>query len=437
MVRTLLRPGDYLMKLDLQDAYSTVPIHDQHKKYLRLQFQDKIYEFQCLPFGLSSAPRAFTRLLKPVVAVLRSSGIRIVIYLDDLLIMHQDRQHIVKIFNMVLELLKNLAFLIKVEKCSLYPTQALVFLGALLDSKKLTIAVPMKKLQDLQRESANVAKKEACSMHELASMIGRMNQMARIGIHQAPLHYRALQRAYIGCLHKNGRHTRSQHVQVSLNLQALEELQWWTSPEISQSNGVAIHPPPVDMTIETDASTRGWGAVCRGTQTGGRWSISEAKHHINYLELKAAYLAIQAFVKEEARAPRHLKLLIDNTTAVAYINKKGGTRSPQLATLAMAIWTYCLSRQIWITAKHLPGVMNSEADFTSRNFNTHAEWKLDPEIFQRISTRYYKPEVDLFASRLNNQLPVYVARYPDPGALATDAFLQDWSRWTVFIHPPI
>ncbi len=178
---------------------------------------DKIYEFQCLPFGLSSAPRAFTRLLKPVVAVLRSSGIRIVIYLDDLLIMHQDRQEIVKIFNMVLALLKNLGFLIKVEKCSLYPTQALVFLGALLDPKKLTIAVPMKKLQDLQRESANVAKKEACSMHELASMIGRMNQMARIGIHQAPLHYRALQRAYIGCLHKNGRHTRSQHVQVSLN----------------------------------------------------------------------------------------------------------------------------------------------------------------------------------------------------------------------------
>ncbi len=103
----------------------------------------------------------------------------------------------------------------------------------------------------------------------------------------------------------------------------------------------------------------------------------------------------------------------------------------------MEIWTYCLSRQIWITAKHLAGVMNSEADFASRNFNTHTGWKLVPEIFQRISTRYYKPEVDLFASRLNNQLPVYVARYPDPGALATDAFLQDWSRWTVFIHPPI
>ena len=74
MVRILLRPGDYMMKLDLQDAYFMVPIHEQHKKYLRLQFQNKIYEFQCLPFGLASAPRAFTRLLKPVVAVFVRQG---------------------------------------------------------------------------------------------------------------------------------------------------------------------------------------------------------------------------------------------------------------------------------------------------------------------------------------------------------------------------
>ena len=211
------------------------------------------------------------------------------------------------------------------------------------------------------------------SMHELAAMIGRMNQMARVGIHQALLHYRALQKAYIACLHKRGHHTKSQQVQVSLNSQAMEELQWWTSPLILEHNGTSLHPSPIDMTITTDASTKGWGAVCKGRKTGGRWSSSEANQHINYLELKAAYLAIQALVKEETETPRHLRLLIDNTTAVAYINKKGGTRSAQLASLAMEIWAYCLSRQIWLAAKHLPGLMNSEADYASRNFNTHTE----------------------------------------------------------------
>ena len=113
MVRTLLTPGDYLMKLDLKDAYFTVliyephkkylrfqfhlkdayftvPIYEPHKKYLRFQFQNITYGLQCLPFGLSTAPRAFTKLLKPVIAILRSSGIRIVIYLDDILVMHQE-----------------------------------------------------------------------------------------------------------------------------------------------------------------------------------------------------------------------------------------------------------------------------------------------------------------------------------------------------------
>ena len=246
-----------------------VPIHEQHKTYLRLQFQNKIYEFQCLPFSLSSASRAFTRFLKPVVAVLRASGIRLVIYLDDILIMHQDRQEIVRIFNMVLALLENLGFLIKREKCSLYPTQALVFLGALLDSRKMTIAVPMQKVQNLQAKSAKALRNRSCSMHQLAAMIGRMNQTSRIGIHQAPLHYRALQRAYIRCLHQWEHHTRSHQAQVPLDSQALEELKWWTSQMISQHNGVALHPPPIDMTIETDASIKGWGAVCKGTKMGG------------------------------------------------------------------------------------------------------------------------------------------------------------------------
>jgi hypothetical protein len=48
-----------------------------------------LWEFACLPFGLASAPRAFTKLLKPVVSVLRQMGLRIIIYLDDILIMSQ------------------------------------------------------------------------------------------------------------------------------------------------------------------------------------------------------------------------------------------------------------------------------------------------------------------------------------------------------------
>ena len=49
----------------------------------------------------------------------------------------------------------------------------------------------------------------------------------------------------------------------------------------------------------------------------------------------------------------------------------------------------------------------------------------------------YVPAIDLFASRLNNKVPAYVSRHPDPGALAVDAFRLNWSRWRSFIHPPV
>jgi len=114
--RSLLRKGDYMMKLDLKDY--AVPIHPESRKYLRFQFKGTIYEFRCLPFGLSLAPRVFTRILCPIVAKLRSEGIRTVIYLDDLLLIHHQKDTLSEIFLYVRRLLSSLGFIVKLEKCS-------------------------------------------------------------------------------------------------------------------------------------------------------------------------------------------------------------------------------------------------------------------------------------------------------------------------------
>jgi len=87
----LLQSQDWMVKMDLKDAYLQVPIHPDHQHLLSFQWEGKIYKFQCLPFGLSPAPRVFTKLLKPVVGFLRQNGCHLIIYLDDLLMMHQDR----------------------------------------------------------------------------------------------------------------------------------------------------------------------------------------------------------------------------------------------------------------------------------------------------------------------------------------------------------
>ena len=63
----LIQAGDWMVKLDLKDAYLQVHIHPDHQKYLVFQWDSKFYQFTCLPFGLLAAPRAFTKLLKPSV----------------------------------------------------------------------------------------------------------------------------------------------------------------------------------------------------------------------------------------------------------------------------------------------------------------------------------------------------------------------------------
>ena len=83
-LKDLLRQGDWLVKVDLKGAYFTVPVHPDHQPYLRFVIEEVAYQFTCLPFGLACALGAFTKLMK---AGLRSWGVRMVVYIDDILVM--------------------------------------------------------------------------------------------------------------------------------------------------------------------------------------------------------------------------------------------------------------------------------------------------------------------------------------------------------------
>ena len=83
------------------------------------------------------------------------------------------------------------------------------------------------------------------------------------------------------------------------------------------------------------------------------------------------------------------------------------------------------------------GSVNVEADAALREFSVRTEWMLRKNVFRQITRHFYVPQIDLFASRQNYQVPLYVSCLPDPGASAVDAFQLDWSQWKSFIHPPV
>lgn len=120
VVADLFRPGKFMCNLVLKDAYFTVPLHSRSQKFNHFQFQGKIYQFNCLPFGLSSAPRIFTKKLNPVTGIPKKMGIPIIIYLDDMLILNSTLEGAREDFLIKL-ILGNLGFLINIKKIHIYP----------------------------------------------------------------------------------------------------------------------------------------------------------------------------------------------------------------------------------------------------------------------------------------------------------------------------
>ena len=221
---------------------------------------------------------------------------------------------------------------------------------------------------------------------------------------------------------------------LSLTKEAKNDLTWWTSLDRHMTMESPLYPWVPNMIIESDASNTGWGARQGEIQTGGRWSATETSNHINYLELLAAFLAVQCFAKQKYNITILLKM--DNVTAVTYINKMGGTHSQKLSQLALSIWNWSLQRNIFLILEHLPGKQNTVADKESRSMMDHCDWMLNPLIFNQIQSLMGPLENDLFASRLTKQLARFYSWRPDPDAENTDAFSQDWSKARGFANPP-
>ena len=404
--KSLLQRDDWLVKLDLKDAYLTVPMHQEHQKFLKFRWQNQSWQFKVLPFGLSSAPYTFTKLMKPVVSLLRSLSIRMILYLDDMLIMAETPEEVSKHLATALDLLVGLGFVINIPKSSLTPKQRLEFLGFVLDTRQMTIALPETKLHGLQKMCKKMVRLDVTSLRELARLLGTM-VASHPAILPAPLHYRCLERTKSQALRKG----LPYETEVQVDAGMLDDLRWWQD-KLSKHNGRTLQVSQWDVTIESDASMMGWGASCQDTPTGGPWTKEEKANSINYLELLAAFLALQSF----ASGKRSVRILlrIDNITAIAFLNRMGGPHSRLLSDLAIEVWEWCLRRDIIIHAEHLPGKENIRADWESRHTSDCSDWMLHRGVFLQLEETFGPFSVDLFASRTNAQLPIYCSWRADP-----------------------
>lgn len=171
-VSRLLLEGWFMASIDLRDAYFLVNVNKRHRKYLRFSFNNQLFEFTCLPFGLSSAPYTFSKLMKPIVKFLRSLNILCVNYLDDYLIIGESFKKCSKNVSICLKLFQSLGLIINFEKSVLIPQTRCKFLGFIFNSVNLTISLTNDKRTNIKKWVDHFLKNKVHTILKFAKFIG-------------------------------------------------------------------------------------------------------------------------------------------------------------------------------------------------------------------------------------------------------------------------
>ena len=178
-LRDLVKPGNYMVKVDLNNAYFAIPIHAEHRKFLRFQFEEKTFEFNCLPFGLSPAAWVFTKISKPMAALLRELGVRLIVhvymYINDILLLGELSQQLKVHTAGLTYLIECLGFVINPKKCILDPTQVLEFLGTQVNMVKMQLKLPGGKMKKIHLEAGKLLGEERISIRKLSRLLEKMN----------------------------------------------------------------------------------------------------------------------------------------------------------------------------------------------------------------------------------------------------------------------
>jgi hypothetical protein len=319
-------------------------------------------------------------------------------------------------------------FLINTEKSIGEGAKCIEYLGLLINSEKFSLSLLPKKISEIVRLCEKALDAGTISLRDIAKILGNFAWAVQ-AIPFAQAHFRVIQQLYIEHANRLGENLQSK---IILSVGARQDLSWWKD-NLAMVNGKAISASIPDLIIYSDASLSGWGAALNGASASGPWTSEDKSRHINELELLAALWALKSFTAGASNIA--IQLMLDNRTAVAYVNKSGGTRSRNLCSIAARIAEWCEDRLLTVSAVYLPGALNILADRLSRMRPDVSDWMLDQSVFRQLQS-IWDPQVDLFAANWNRQLELFASWQHQPEAMAVDAFSLNWSLFLGYAFPP-
>ena len=173
-ITKLIEKDCYMAALDLKDAYYSIPVRKHDQKFLQFEWNSTRYQFTCLPNGLSSAPRIFTKILKPVLATLHTMGHISTAHIDDCYLQGKTCSQCLENVMDSIILFDSLGFVVHPNKSTLVPTQEIVTLGFMINSVKMTIRLTTDKAISQKKDCKTLLMSDKpILIRQVARVIGR------------------------------------------------------------------------------------------------------------------------------------------------------------------------------------------------------------------------------------------------------------------------
>ena len=250
----LVRLGMFMAKLDIKDAYYSVPIYEYHQSLLKFQYQTSLFKFTALPNGYIEGPRKFTKLMKLPLAFFRKIEKNLVAgYFDDLITMNSTHSSCCDNISKIILFLSKLGFVIHPEKSTFNPCQEIEYLGFVINSINMTVSLTPAKKQKILPLCVKLLTTEQAPIRQVAQLLGTFSS-SFIAVPFGKLYYRSLE----GCKTKSlviSKWTFDQIMHVSK--EAIQDILWWKHNIIEAYDRIVRENPSVIM--NTDASSSGWG----------------------------------------------------------------------------------------------------------------------------------------------------------------------------------
>ena len=451
-----------------------LPRHEL-RPFLCFEWRNRVFLWNVLPFGLSTAPRTFSKITRAVVEHWRRLGIRVSSYIDDFIFFARTEEEAVRIQAIILGDLERLGFLLNKDKIALVPATTVKYLGFMLHSVDADgkpgcfLSAPAKKLATIRTKAENClhsikAAANAGRLHQfrgrtIASLVGQIVSL-REALPPARLATRALlasltQLPMVSVPSSPGRPpvvARDYSASVVLSPLAVAELQFWVH-RAADWNGMAWRTSHPSRILYTDASSSQWGAVldevtffnkvlASTTTTLAQGHISATERHDSvYTEATGLLRALVTLNTEIAdQVVRHRT---DNLSTF-YLVKNGGTSSADLNSVALKIWMVCSRLNVDLQSEYVGKdvIIHVGADLLSRNLG-ESDFMLAPSVWQRLWLGFGPFTADRFACPLTRKcdpftgspLPFY-SRVLTPGCTGVDGLAYTWSC-NSYAFPPV